>query len=395
MNVRLIAVELLDKVLSRRLNFDEAFDRDERISTLEQRDKNYLRNLCLTTFRHLGEIDHFLNKFTRAKSNILRLGVTQMKFLGTPPHAAVNEMVEVAETKEHKSFINAILRKVPEYELEVRPALNIPKWMLGSWQKNYGKDEVEKFLPFLVAEPKLDITIKEGRRLQVTGNGEVTRDLTPITLPNGTIRLESGTPVPEIPGFESGDWWVQDAASSFPAKMLGDIAGKKMLDMCAAPGGKTAQLCDAGAIVTAVDDSARRLERLQENMTRLKFNPKVICADAREVQGEFDAILLDAPCSATGTAAKNPDVIHTRTEDDVREMAALQKNMIEAAHSKLKPGGVLVYATCSLQYEEGEGQIKRLDKKEWKLLEEKRILPNLYAEFGGTSGFYCAKLQKI
>jgi 16S rRNA (cytosine967-C5)-methyltransferase len=383
-NPRLLAVELLDKVLSRRLNFDDAFDREPKIAGLEQRDKNYLRNLCLTTFRHLGEIDHFLNKFTRAKSNILRLGVTQMKFLNTPPFAAVNEMVDVAETKEHKSFINAILRKVPDYEMDNRAALNIPKWMLGSWQKAYGKEEVEKFLPFLIKEPALDITIKQGYEWP----GEHTK------LPNGTVRLNEGS-VTELPGFAEGKWWVQDAASSFAAKMFGDVKGKKVLDMCAAPGGKTAQLCDAGAIVTAVDDSQRRLQRLEENMERLGFAPEIICDDARYVKGEFDAVLIDAPCTATGTASKNPDVIHTREQKDVQEMAAIQKSLIESAHGKLKKGGELVYATCSLQYEEGEGQAKKLDAAKWKLLEEKRILPSLYAEFGGTGGFYCAKLQKL
>lgn len=383
-NPRKIAVELLDKVTSRHFNFDDAFDREANVALLEQRDKNYLRNLCLTTFRHLGEIDHFLNKFTRAKSNILRLGVAQIKYLKTPPYAAVDEMVDLADTKEHKSFINAILRKVPEYEIDNRLSLNVPKWMLGAWQKNYGKEEVEKFLPFLIKEPALDITVKQGYEWQ----GEH------VKLPNGTIRLSEGN-VPELPGFEEGMWWVQDSSSAFAVKMLGDVKGKKVLDMCAAPGGKTAQLCDMGAVVTSVDDSARRLERLHQNMERLGFEPEVICGDAKAVEGEFDAVLLDAPCTATGTASKNPEVIFTREQKDVQEMAGIQKELIDSTHGKLKAGGILVYATCSLQYEEGEGQVKKLDTVKWKLLEEKRILPSLYAEFGGTGGFYCAKLQKL
>ena len=315
----------------------------------------------------------------------MRLGVTQIKFLKTPPYAAVSEMVDLAETKEHKSFINAILRKVPEYEIDNRASLNIPKWMQGAWSKAYGKEEIEKFLPFLLDEPWLDITLKKGKILAEKH----------VLLPNGTARLSNSVNVTEIPGFAEGEWWVQDCSSTFAVNMLGDVAGKKVLDLCAAPGGKTAQLCDAGAIVTAVDDSARRLERLKENMQRLGFAPEVICADAREVKGEFDAVLLDAPCTATGTAAKNPDVIFNRQLADVTEMAAIQKSMIAAAYDRLKPGGLLVYATCSLQYEEGEGQMKKIDASQWKLLEEKRILPSMYAEFGGTGGFYCAKLLRI
>jgi 16S rRNA (cytosine967-C5)-methyltransferase len=395
-NPRIIALDLVDKVLSRRFNFDDAFEREERINSLEQRDKNFIRNLCLTAFRHLGEIDHFLTKFTRSHSNILRLAVTQLQYLKLPPYAVVSEMVELAETKEHKGFINAILRKAPEYKFEENIALNFPKWMIGNWKKSYGADVVKCFLQFLMQQPALDLTVKNGFRIQDLGSGEEINPHipTPESLPNGTIRLKEWGNVQELHGYEAGNWWVQDASATFAAKMLGDIKGKQVLDLCAAPGGKTAQLCDAGAIVTAVDDSERRIERLKQNMQRLGFEPKIICADARQVTGQFDAILLDAPCTATGTIARNPDVLHSRTEDDVKEMAQLQKSMIEHCHGLLKPGGVLVYATCSLQYEEGEGQIKKLSQN-WKLEEEKRILPNMYAEFGGNGGFYCAKLLRI
>jgi 16S rRNA (cytosine967-C5)-methyltransferase len=257
--------------------------------------------------------------------------------------------------------------------------------MLGNWRKAYGKDVVDGFLPYLLKQPALDITLKQAALSQDLGAGEV--------LPNGSVRITDAVTVTELPGYAEGNWWVQDASTTFAAKMLGCVKGKAVLDLCAAPGGKTAQLCDAGAIVTAVDDSERRLERLAENMQRLGFEPKIICADARQVDGQFDAILLDAPCTATGTISRNPDVLYARTEADVKEMAQLQKSMIEGCYSMLKPGGVLVYATCSLQYEEGEGQIKKLSQN-WKLEEEKRILPNTYAEFGGNGGFYCARLIK-
>lgn len=368
--------------------------RDDRINTLEARDKNFLFALLMGTLRHFGEIDHFLNKFTRGKSNILRLGVTQIKFMELPPYAVVDEMVNCAETKEHKSFINAILRKVPEYEFEHRVNLNFPKWLLGSWKKAYGSEKLEKFLPFMLQEPPLDITVKAGLRSEVMGQSYFPLDFRPFTLPNGTIRLSNASNITEMHGFDTGDWWVQDASSTFAVEMFGDISGKKILDMCAAPGGKTAQLIDKGAIVTAIDDSAKRIERLQENLARLKMQAEVLVNDGTTFKGRYDGVLLDAPCSSTGTIWRNPDILVTRIEEDVKEMVALQKRLIDNAYHLLNKGGLLVYAVCSLQYEEAEGQVRKLEGK-WQLLEEKRILPSDYAEFGGTGGFYCAKLQKL
>jgi 16S rRNA (cytosine967-C5)-methyltransferase len=214
-------------------------------------------------------------------------------------------------------------------------------------------------------------------------------------LPNGSVRLKDAGNIADIEGYSEGQWWVQDASSAMAVTLLGDVKGKRVLDMCAAPGGKTAQLCDMGAIVTAADDSQRRLTRLRENMTRLGFAPEIICADGRKMEGEYDAILLDAPCTATGTISKNPEILNSRTIDDVKEMVKLQRELIDNAHKMLKSGGVLVYATCSLQYEEGEGLVKKLDATQWKLEEQKRILPTEFLEFGGTSGFYCARLVRV
>jgi 16S rRNA (cytosine967-C5)-methyltransferase len=384
-NPRIIAVDILNKITEKRLTFDEALSREPRINTLEQRDKNFLFALVLTTLRHFGEIDHFLNKFTRGKSNILRAGVAQIKYMELPPYAVVDEMVNCAESKEHKSFINAILRKVPEYEFEKRAALNFPKWMLGSWKKAYGADRLEGFLPFLITEPPLDISLKQVHGAWSTEH---------VILPNGSVRLKDAGNISVLPGYEAGDWWVQDSSSTFAVEIMGDVKGKKVLDMCAAPGGKTAQLIDKGAIVTAIDDSAKRVERLKENLERLKMTAETEVTDATTYKGRFEAILLDAPCTSTGTIRRNPEIASIRTEDDVKEMVALQQRLLDNAAKLTNKGGILVYAVCSLQYEEAEGQVRKLADK-WQLLEEKRILPSNYAEFGGTGGFYCAKLQKL
>ncbi len=456
-NSREIALEILEKVLVKKWTFDDACERNENIKTLDQRDRNFVRAMVLSTLRHKGGIDHFLHGFTREFDDILRLGVAQLKVMGMPAHAVVNEMVKLAEN--HKtSFTNAVLRKAATEKMECRPRLNFLKWLLGSWEKAYGAEKVAAMLPLMLQEPALDITLKRGHRLQVTGDNTVTRDLKPVTLPNGSLRLQDAGNVAELPGYAQGEWWVQDAASTFAVKMLGDVKGKRVLDMCAAPGGKTAQLCDAGAVVMAVDDSQRRLKRLEENMVRLGFKPEVVCADGREIgklrnwenekmgskenekmrnwengnKGNdsqnlnfpisqspnlpvsqspsfpssqfpnfpisqfpyYDCVIVDAPCTATGTIQRNPEILHIRTPDDVKEMVKLQNELVDSAHNLLEPGGTLLYSVCSLQYEEGEGLVKKLNPEKWALAEQKRILPTEFEEFGGIGGFFCARLVK-
>jgi 16S rRNA (cytosine967-C5)-methyltransferase len=386
-NPRKIAVESLDKILKNRF-VDDVLAADARVAELDQRDKGFIKAMLNTTIRHWGEIDHFLHQFTKRKTLELRLGVAQLKFMDLPAHAVVNEMVEISE---RKAFNNAVLRKCVHKDVHRNVKLNIPNWMFGAWKKAYGEEAAMQISEAAMQEPSyVDLTFKGG----------------------ATKRFESAQNVTEIEGFEAGDWWVQDSSQIHAVKMLGDISGKKVLDMCAAPGGKTAQLIDAGANVTALDSSKKRIERLEENLARLNMKAEVICVDGREYKikchsGEggnlkiadsaspleddkFDCILLDAPCTATGTIAKHPEILLQRNLEDVKELVQIQRALLDNAHKLLKDGGVLVYSTCSLQYEECEGLVKKLDK--WELLEEKRVLP--CAGENAIGGSYAAKLKK-
>ena len=345
--------------------------RDGRLAELDTRDKNFIRKLVLNTLRHMGEIDHFLHQFTRNRDNLLRLGVAQLKFMDMPAHAVVNEMVELGHDKGHKSFLNSVLRKAVDKELKRNIKLNFPKWMSGSWKKAYGADKAEAIMEIMLTESGyVDLSYKGGKN----------------------ERLMNPPPIVEIDGFTEGDWWVQDLSQTHAAQMLGDVNGKSVLDICAAPGGKTAQLIDAGAVVTALDSSEKKLERLRENLDRLKMNCEIICADGREFNSDnkFDFILLDAPCTATGTIRRHPEILHQRELNDVAEMVKIQNALLANAHNLLKDDGELVYSTCSLQYEECEGLVKKLTN--WELVEEKRILP-CDCE-GGIGGAYCAGLRK-
>ncbi len=346
---------------------DDTLSSDGRLAELEQRDKGFVKAMINSTLRHWGEIDHFLHQFTKRKTLEVRMGVAQLKFMDLPAHAVVNEMVEISE---RKAFNNAVLRKCSQKDIHRNTKLNIPGWMFGAWKKAYGEEAAMQIAEAAMTEPAYtDLTHKGGE----------------------TKRVEASQNITQIDGFEAGDWWVQDSSQTHAAKMLGDLNGKTALDMCAAPGGKTAQLIDAGAKVTAIDSSAKRTERLQENLARLGMEAEVVNADGREYEDKkFDAILLDAPCTATGTLAKHPEILHQRKVEDVKELVVIQKALLANAHGLLNDGGELVYSTCSLQYEECEGLVKKLGN--WELVEEKRILPKSGED--GNGGAYVAKLRK-
>lgn len=382
MNTRKIAVEVLKKVQNGRF-VDDVMNSDETIDQLEQRDKNFIRAMVLNTIRHLGEIDHFLHRFTRkGKENkvddYLRIGVAQIKLMEMPAFAVVNEMVDAAGaegSERYKAFVNSVLRKVEGAKFERNAKLNFPKWMSGAWKKAYGNKAAE-IMDILLSEPKyVDLSYKDG----------------------STKRIQESGRVDEIEGFEEGEFWVQDISQRVPVEMLGDVADKKVLDMCAAPGGKTAQLIASGAKVLAVDSSPKRIRTLEENLGRLGMECKMLQADARGLvlDEQADSILLDAPCTATGTIRRNPEILLQRSLEDVHELVRIQNELIESAYENLKAGGELVYSTCSLQYEECEGLVKKLDPDHWQIVEEKRTLPTDHIEIGGANGAYCAKLRKL
>jgi 16S rRNA (cytosine967-C5)-methyltransferase len=375
LKARRMAALLLTAVLIDGRPFDEAFERlaaEDRFAGLEPRDRAFARAIAATTLRRKGQLSaivkHFIDKPLPEKRGrldaILLCAAAQLVFMRVPPHAVINLSVfQVREDPQANRFsrlANAVLRRISEQggalALQQDPArVNTPDWLLESWIKSYGVETAERIAMQHLCEPPLDLTVKSNAE-------DWAKRLGGVVLPTGSVRLAAKGRIEDIQGFAEGEWWVQDAAASLPARLLGGIVGRRVADLCAAPGGKTAQLAHAGATVTALDISQKRLDRLRDNLTRLKLKAETIAADVLTWQPDaaFDAILLDAPCSATGTIRRNPDIPYLKQPADIAELAELQQKMLGNALAMLKPGGTLVYCTCSLQTEEGPDQIGRL-----------------------------------
>lgn len=423
---RYVALELLSAVSARAQPFDEARDGHSGFSRLSGRDRAFVHNLCATTLRRLGQIDALISACVERPladkadadiaKNVLRLGVCQLVFLKTPPHAAVDTSVQLARKRRASAFaglINAVLRRIGREGtdmLGVQDAarLNTPDWLWDSWTDAYGAETCRAIAEAHLGEPPLDLTLKGDP-------GNWAEQLEATELPNGSLRLWPRGPVTDLPGFNDGAWWVQDAAAAFPARLFGEVAGKNIVDLCAAPGGKTAQLASMGANVTALDRAAGRLKRLQSNMARLGLKVKTEVADGtlwRPGQ-PFDAVLLDAPCSATGTLRRHPDVAYLKTPGNVADLALLQTRLLDAAIHMVKPGGTIVYCACSLQPEEGPELIRKLlasgapvervavRAEEIGISDESinaegdlRCLPSHWAAQGGMDGFFVARLKR-
>lgn len=368
---RKVAAEILLAVLDRKRTLDDLIDPvigHADLGRLDGRDRALVHNLVATVLRRFGSLRAVLREFlkdgfpkdTRRVEIALLLGAAQILFLNVPDHAAVDLAVGLAKddarAKKYTGLVNAVLRRLAREgrgelaRLDI--ALDTPAWMFGKWAATYGEKETRAFLTMHREPPPLDITVKSD----AAGWAE---KLGGTLLPTGSIRLGGHGPLTELPGFTEGDWWVQDAAAAIPARLFGDIAGKSVLDMCAAPGGKTCQLASAGAQITAIDRSARRLERVSQNLARMGLVADLVCADALLWEGgPFDAILLDAPCTASGTIRRHPDVPWQKMPKDILALANLQVKLLDKAARLLKPGGTLVFCTCSLEAEEGEEQIK-------------------------------------
>jgi len=412
-------------VLEQKRPLDEVLDANPARENLAPRDRAFARLLVATTLRRLGQIDRVIEccldkplpRRAVAVRQLLRLGICQLLFLGTPPHAAVDTTVELIATRGgeagFKGLINAVLRRVDReratwLEKAADPSLNVPTWLWESWVAAYGRERAGEIAAAHLREPPLDLTAK--------GDALPWRDRLGATLlPTGSLRLPLDGLVESLPGFDEGAWWVQDAAATLPARLLGEIGGQRVIDLCAAPGGKTAQLAAAGADVIAVDRSAARLERLQRNLTRLGLSATTVVADAGVWQPDrpADAVLLDAPCSATGTIRRHPDVPWLKRPEDVAKLAALQARLLQAAIAMVRPGGTIVFCTCSLQPEEGPGQIAALLRTDApverlpiqpseiggldSLIDangDLRTLPCHLSEEGGIDGFYAARLRR-
>jgi 16S rRNA (cytosine967-C5)-methyltransferase len=420
-SARRVALDVLDLVLGEQRPLDEVFGGHPRLGLLAGRDRGFARLLVATTLRRLGQIDAALERFLRQapKSiqvrNLLRLGAAQLLFLHSPAHAAVAETVALASGRLAfaRGLANAVLRRVARegeglVAEQDAPRLNTPAWLWQSWCEDYGEAGARAIAKAHLAEPPLDLTVK--------GHPEVwARRLDAEHLYGSTLRRAAGGAIEELPGYGEGAWWVQDAAAALPARLLPDAAGRTVVDLCAAPGGKTAQLAAAGAKVIAVEASAPRVERLVANLARLRLDAEIVIADAREWRPgrQVERLLLDAPCTATGTIRRHPDIAWHKTPADILRLAGLQRQLLAAAVEMLLPGGVLVYASCSLQPEEGillidaalaEGlPIERMAIERHELgglavdltaAGDVRTLPTDLAARGGLDGFFIARLRR-
>jgi 16S rRNA (cytosine967-C5)-methyltransferase len=419
---RRVALDVLVACLDKGQPLDDALARHPGFPALDPRDRAFVRLLLATTLRRLGEIDTVLGAMIErpleganaAGQQILRLGAAQLLFLGTPAHAAVDTAVDLAEGARlgHlKGLTNAVLRRVARDGVAMLgdrdPArLNTPLWLWQSWSAAYGEDATRAIAAAHLIEAPLDLTPR-GDADFWAGRLEAEK------LPTGTLRRRAGGAIGELPGYAEGAWWVQDAAATLPARLLGDVAGRRVADLCAAPGGKTMQLCAAGAAVTAVDISARRVTRLSENLARAGLAAELVTADAAQwMPAEtFDAVLLDAPCSGTGTLRRHPDIAWLKDEEDVSRLTLTQDRLLVHALELLKPGGTLVYAVCSLEEDEGPARITALLGRAPKIdrmpvrpdelpglaeavtpAGDVRTLPSMWADRGGLDGFYIARL---
>ena len=391
---------------------------------LDARDRAFSRAIAATVFRRFGQIKAVLKPYIRKKPTalvmaVLQTAVAQIVFMDVPPHAAVGETVEVLKSRKQTlgfaNFANAVLRKVVENgkaaAAATPPKANIPGWIRGSWEREYGRIPMTKIAAQLMKTPVLDLTVTKDREGLAENMGGT-------LLGRHSIRLGSIGDVTRLPEFEAGSWWAQDISAAQPAQILidqfDDMIGRKVLDMCAAPGGKTMQLASAGAEVTALDKSGGRLKRLEENLVRTGLKADIIHKDALEYDAEpFDAVLLDAPCSATGTFRRHPDVLHNRTPKSVADLVRIQDKLLPKAAQLTAPGGVLIYAVCSLQPEEGLPRITKFlqNVPDFSLIPLSnlsgldlpdarfeggvvRTLPFDLAESGGLDGFFIAALRK-
>ena len=372
------------------------------------------QRLALTVLRHMGRLDavlrpHLHKRPALAVQNILRLGAVELLVDRSEPHGVISSLVEIAKrsarTGRAAGMVNAVLRKVDSGDRGTWAALPpqpLPVWLRKPLHKAHGVDAVAAIEAAHERGAPLDLTPKPGIAIE---GGEA--------LPTGSVRFQKAQ-LTAIPGYANGDWWVQDAAAALPVKLLGDIKGLRVLDLCAAPGGKTLQLAAAGADVTALDLSQARLERVAENLARTGLAARLVAADALTYMTElFDAILLDAPCSATGTIRRHPDLPFVKTAEEVESLTRLQMQMLDHARTLLKPGGRLVFCTCSLLPNEGENQVKAALKRHgdlsalpidpaplggaphWASAEGGlRLRPDFWADRGGMDGFYMALLKR-
>ncbi|MFD1747163.1 RsmB/NOP family class I SAM-dependent RNA methyltransferase [Rhizobium helianthi] len=426
------ASKILAAVVDKRTPLDGMLDAghgNPAYRALSEADRALCRAILNATLRHLPRIDAALSSMldtplpegARALQHVLTTAAAQILYLDVPSHAAVDLAVEQANrdprNRRFAKLVNALLRRmvrerdsILEHSSEVSP---VPQWFLKRLAAAYGKDEALRIAEAQLEPAPIDLTVKSNPE------GWAER-LKARLLPTGSLRLAAfeGS-IPSLEGFSEGEWWVQDAAASIPAKLFGDLKGKRIADLCAAPGGKTAQLASMGAEVIAVEQSSNRAKRLRENLARLQLSAEVVETDlfAFAPSAPLDGILLDAPCSSTGTTRRHPDVLFTKGVSDIEKLAGLQARMVRHALTLVKTGGVVVFSNCSLDPLEGEQLIADLlkertdvervaiDPADWPGLQAAinadgefrttpAMLPAADGYAGGMDGFFACILRK-
>ena len=426
------AAKLLAAVVDRKISLDGILDPvhgNPAYKHLSEPDRALVRAILVTSLRHLPRIEAALDAMldsplpdgARALHHVLVVAAAQILHLDVPAHSAVDIAVEQANrdprNRRFAKLVNAVLRRLVREKQEVLDATRsvspVPAWFLDMLVAAYGVDRAREIAEAQLSPPAIDVTVKsEPAAWAERLNGRL--------VPTGSIRLSAfeGS-VSSLPGFDEGEWWVQDAAASIPARLFGDLRGMRIADLCAAPGGKTAQLIAAGAQVTAVEQSANRMARLKENLGRLKLEAELVQGDLFSFQPDvpFDGVLLDAPCSSTGTTRRHPDVLWTKGPADITKLAALQAKMLRHAVSLVRPGGLIVFSNCSLDPLEGEQLVADLlaedpglervpvSPLDWPGLEEAvspsgefrttpAMLPSVDGMPGGLDGFFASVLRR-
>jgi 16S rRNA (cytosine967-C5)-methyltransferase len=418
------AIAILSAVLRRRVPLDIAADEVLGAAHLDARDAAFARAIAGETMRRFGQLNAIVAAFVakpppehKAGSTleILLAGACELLFLKVPPHAAVDAANRLAEKDakavHFKPLINAVLRRIAREgeavaTMQDAERLNTPDWLWARWVENFGDASARAIAHAHLVRPPLDLALKSP--------DDVAADLPGERIAPGIVRLTDPGRVDALPGYAEGRWWVQDFAAHLPARVLGEVAGRVVVDLCAAPGGKTAQLAAMGARVISVDVAGDRLARVRENLARLNLTADLVAADARDWRPSEPApfVLLDAPCTATGTIRRHPDISWIKSPADTGVMVPLQADLLDAAADMTAPGGTLVYAVCSLEPEEGLEQIesflgRRADFARRPIAAAElpdpqfvsaggdlRTLPNFWSEKGGMDGFYAARLRR-
>jgi 16S rRNA (cytosine967-C5)-methyltransferase len=423
LSARIAAQAILSDVLRKRRPLDAAIESTLSKSELEPRDAGFARAIAGETLRRFGQLDALIRKFVPKAPpphkaggtlEILMAGACELLFLNVAAHAAVDAANRLAmrdnKARHFKPLINAVLRRVAREGAGViakqdAARLNTPDWLWTRWCESYGEETVRAIAASHVQQPPIDLVMKDDAvAIENTS-----------ALPGNVLRLRDGVRVDTLPGYADGAWWVQDFAATLPAQLLGDVAGQRVVDLCAAPGGKTAELVSRGAKVTAIEREPERMARLKENLARLKLDADCITGDLRDYAPDEPApfVLLDAPCSATGTIRRHPELPWIKAASDVTMCAGLAGELLDSAAEMVAPGGMLVFAVCSLEPEEGPEQIADFlarndhftrapvtSEDVFGLRElitadgDLRTLPSHLAEQGGMDGFYAARLKR-